>query len=259
MDINDSFGFKSSFQFVPEKRYPLSPQLFAATRTRGFELNVHDLNHDGYLFQSRKEFERRAPIINRYAREFQSRGFRAGAMYRQQEWLDALDFSYDLSVPNVAHLEPQRGGCCTVMPYFVGKMVELPLTTTQDYSLFHIIGDYSIALWKKQIDLLLAHNGLITILTHPDYLIEGRARAVYSDLLRYLQQLRADGRVWAALPGQVDSWWRKRNQMTLVQDGNIWRVEGDGCERASVAFAALENDRVVYRVSGQGVEAAAAV
>jgi hypothetical protein len=47
--------------------------------------------------------------------------------------------------------------------------------------------------------------------------------------------------------------------MTLIQDGKTWRVEGDGCERATVAFAALENDRVVYRVSGQSVKAAAAV
>ena len=62
-------------------------------------------------------------------------------MYREQQWFDAFEFSYDMSVPNVAHLEPQRGGCCTVMPYFVGDILELPLTTTQDYSLFHILGD----------------------------------------------------------------------------------------------------------------------
>ena len=67
-------------------------------------------------------------------------------MYREQEWFDAFEFSYDMSVPNAAHLEPQRGGCCTVMPYFVGDLLELPLTTTQDYSLFHILGDYSISL-----------------------------------------------------------------------------------------------------------------
>ena len=75
-------------------------------------------------------------------------------MYREQEWFDAFDFSFDMSVPNVAHLEPQRGGCCTVMPYFIGDVLELPLTTTQDYSLFHILGDYSTTLWKRQIRLI---------------------------------------------------------------------------------------------------------
>ena len=110
-------------------------------------------------------------------------------MYREQSWFDALEVSYDMSVPNVAHLEPQRGGCCTVMPYFIGDILELPLTTIQDYSLFHILGDYSIALWKKQIDLLIAGNGLVTLLAHPDYLIEKRAEAVYRDLLAHVRQL----------------------------------------------------------------------
>ena len=32
-----------------------------------------------------------------------------------------LDFSFDMSIPNVAHLDPQRGGCCTIMPYFIGN------------------------------------------------------------------------------------------------------------------------------------------
>ncbi|HVB59215.1 MAG TPA: hypothetical protein VNE63_22650, partial [Candidatus Acidoferrales bacterium] len=91
------------------------------------------------------------------------------------DWYDAFEFSYDMSVPNVAHLEPQRGGCCTVMPYFVGKILELPLTTIQDYSLFHILGDYSIDLWKQQIDLIMQRNGPVSFITHPDYLREKRA------------------------------------------------------------------------------------
>ena len=60
------------------------------------------------------------------------------------------DFAYDMSVPNVAHLDPQRGGCCTVMPYFIGKILEIPVTDVQDYTLFNILEDFSIELWKKQ-------------------------------------------------------------------------------------------------------------
>ncbi len=90
-------------------------------------------------------------------------------MYREQEWFDAFDFSYDMSVPNVAHLEPQRGGCCTVMPYFIGTILELPLTTTQDYSLFHILGDYSIASWKRQLARSWRQRPG-QFIAHPDYL-----------------------------------------------------------------------------------------
>ena len=79
------------------------------------------------LFANEDTFMQRVVAINRYGEQWGSTGFRAGIMYRNQEWFHALDFEYDMSVPNVAHLEPQRGGCCTVMPYFIGNLVELPL------------------------------------------------------------------------------------------------------------------------------------
>lgn len=139
MDINDEYGLKASFQVVPERRYDGTEALCSSIRARGFEVNVHDLNHDGHLFDNRKRFEERVARVNQYARAFGSRGFRAAAMYRNQSWFDKLEFAYDMSVPNVAHLEPQRGGCCTVMPYIIGDLVELPLTTIQDYSLFNIL------------------------------------------------------------------------------------------------------------------------
>lgn len=250
MDLDDEYGIKASFQVVPEQRYATSQPLYASMRSRGFEVNVHDLSHDGRLFQDRKQFVTRAAQINQYARQFQSRGFRSAAMYRNQDWLSDLEFSYDMSVPNVAHLEPQRGGCCTVMPYFIGNIVELPLTTMQDYSLFHIVGDYSTAFWQKQIDTILAQNGLVTLLAHPDYLIEPRPRDVYAQLLAHIRQLRDDGRLWMALPGDVERWWRSRHAMTVVRDGGSWRIEGPGSERARLAWATLDDDRLVYEPEG---------
>jgi hypothetical protein len=246
MSLDESFGIRSAFQVVPEERGATSQDLIDEFRARGFEVNVHDLNHDGYLFSDRARFLKRAAQINRYVRELGSRGFRSGAMYREQQWFDAFEFSYDMSVPNAAHLEPQRGGCCTVMPYFVGKILELPLTTIQDYSLFHILGEYSISLWKAQIDLIRSMNGFISFITHPDYLLESRARAVYVELLGHLKHLRDHAGVWLALPGEVDQWWRDRNEMTLVRRGDAWRIQGPSCDRARVAYATLDGDGVAY-------------
>src|SRR5207253_3609423 len=143
-------------------------------------------------------FLQRAKKINECVKKFGARGFRAGVMYRNLDWYDAYEFSYDMSVPNVAHLEPQRGGCCTVMPFFVGKILELPLTTTQDYSLFQILRDYSIGLWKKQIDLIGEKHGLISFIIHPDYIIEQKAQNTYKSLLEHLARLRSDGKTWIA-------------------------------------------------------------
>jgi hypothetical protein len=257
MDLDDSVGIKSSFQFVPAAESAASSMtVLEAARGRGFEVNLHDLSHDGSLFLEQGRFLARADQINRYARAIQCRGFRSGAMYRRQDWFSAFEFSYDMSVPNVAHLEPQRGGCCTVMPYFVGDILELPLTTTQDYSLFHILGDYSIALWKEQIARVMERNGLISFIAHPDYLVEKRARGVYLELLAHLSELRARKQTWVALPADIDRWWRSRQAMSLVPDGGSWRIVGHGRERARIAYATVEGGHVTYEVESsqpQGV------
>jgi hypothetical protein len=246
MNIDDSYEMKSAFQLVPEGREDAWRQTAGRLRRRGFEVNLHDLNHDGRLFADRKEFLRRAERINRYAREFGCEGFRSAVMYRDQEWFDAFDFRYDMSVPNAAHLEPQRGGCCTVMPYFVGNILELPLTTAQDYTLFHILNDYSTTLWRRQIDHIRQHHGLISVITHPDYLIGQRERDVYAELLQHLGDLRERHGLWVALPGDVNRWWRNRRTMKLVRAGDGWRIEGPDSHRARVAYATLDDGRLTY-------------
>jgi hypothetical protein len=249
MDLDEAFGFKAAFQVIPEERGHVESGLVERLRARGFEVNLHDFNHDGYLFQDKTLFAERAALLNRHARILDCKGFRSGAMYREQTWYGAFEFSYDMSVPNAAHLEPQRGGCCTVMPYFVGRILELPLTTIQDYSLFHILGDYSTALWRRQIDRILANHGLVTLLTHPDYLIDKRARDVYTELLTELSRLRDEEGLWVALPSAVDEWWRSRQKMSLVREAGSWRVIGPGSERARVAYAELSGDSVVFRLA----------
>jgi len=253
MDIDESHGFRASIQVIPEKRYEVPDEYVSCIRGRGFEFNVHDLNHDGNLYRDHEEFLRRAQKINEYVHKYSARGFRSGAMYRNLDWYDAFEFSYDMSVPNVAHLEPQRGGCCTVMPYFVGNILEMPLTTCQDYSLFHILNDYSLDVWKEQIDLIRAKNGLMSFIAHPDYLIASRERKTYEKLLEYLRQMIDREKIWAALPGEVDRWWRARSQMKLVKGTNDWEVEGPGRERARVAYAVLDGNRLKYEVSRAGI------
>jgi hypothetical protein len=253
MDLDDEFGVKSSFQIVPEERYPVPVALLDLIRRRQCEVNVHGLNHDGYLLRDEPSFQKKATLINRYVQQYGAEGFRSPCMYRNLDYFQHLDISYDMSVPNVAHLEPQRGGCCTVFPYFVGNFLELPLTTIQDYSLFHILRDYSIELWKKQIDLIAARHGLISFIVHPDYIASEKSRSVYKELLAYLAKQREERGFWLARPGEMNRWWRERSAMKLVAENGQWRIQGPGSERARIAFASLKGDRIVYRI-GQSVE-----
>jgi hypothetical protein len=247
MDIDDFYGVKSSFQLIPEERYELRPDLLETMRSRGFEINVHDINHDGSLFRDRKEFLKRVARINSYGKQFAAVGYRSGALYRNLDWYDSFDYSYDMSVPSVGHLDPQAGGCCTTKPYFIGKMLEIPVAATQDYTLFHILKQYSTELWERQIEMVQEQNGMMSFIVHPDYLIERRARKVYVSLLHLLKTLRSQANVWTALPRDVNDWWRKRDQMKLVRSGNQWRIEGPESHRARVAYATLDGDKVIYR------------
>jgi hypothetical protein len=250
MDLADSFAIKSSFQIVPERRYPVTESFLEAIRDRGFEINIHDLNHDGLLFGDRERFLRRADRINHYTRQFGARGFRSAMLYRNTDWFDALDVSYDMSIPNVALMDPQPGGCCTVFPFFVNEILEIPVTATQDYTLFHILNDYSTRLWKEQIALIRKQNGLVSFIIHPDYIGDERAQSVYVDLLRCLTELRSQGETWIALPREVDTWWRLRSQMDLVNVAGSWQIRGEGSERATLAYAVLNNDALTYEIAG---------
>jgi hypothetical protein len=248
IEIDDSFGVKASFQIVPEERYVVPSHLIDTIRNRGCEVALQDLNHDGRLFDNKEKFVRRAAIVNRYAKEYKAKGFRAGALYRKPDWYESLDLSFDMSMPNVAHLDPQRGGCCTVMPYFIGKILEIPVTTTQDYALFHILNERSIDLWRSQIELILKKNGLASFIIHPDYILEQETRSVYEKLLSHLKDLRSRTDIWFALPGEIDSWWRTRSQLRVERCGESWRIEGEGAELATLAYAKNVDGTLVYEL-----------
>jgi hypothetical protein len=248
MNVDEAFGIKASFQIVPEERYEISEAFIQTIRDRGFEINVQDLNHDGHLYRNPEEFRRRAKKINKFAKDHGISGFRAAVLYRNLDWHDALHFSFDMSVPNVAHLDPQKGGCCTVMPYFCGETVEIPVTTTQDYMLFHLLNEHSLDLWKEQINFIVAKNGLVSFIVHPDYVIEQKARALYRDLLALLCELQQEQKIWVALPGEIDRWWRARRDMRIVGDDSNWRIVGEGAERARLAFAQIVGDGLKYEI-----------
>ena len=135
-----------------------------------------------------------------------------------------------------------------MFPYFIGHILELPLTTTQDYALFHLLRNTSLELWEEQIRLIREKHGLIHILVHPDYILEEREQGVYLALLSYLDRLRRTEHVWITTPTQLNKWWRERNKLTLIHDVTQWRIAGDGCDRACLAYARLEGDTVRYEI-----------
>jgi hypothetical protein len=92
----------------------------------------------------------------------------------------------------------------------------------------------------------MEQHGLVSFIVHPDYITKAREWNVYKLLLAHLAQLRDEQNLWIPMPGEVDRWWRQRAKMTIVEDQHGVRIEGEGCERARVAYASEMNGRLVY-------------
>lgn len=217
MELEEQYGFRSSFNFVPEGEYQVKPAFRQEVARRGFEVGVHDLHHDGSLFRNYQQFSAQAVRINDYLKNWDAVGFRAGFMFHNLDWQHQLGIRYDLSTFDTDPFEPQPDGARTIFPFWVAKngaaqggFLELPYTLTQDSTLFLLLQEKSIEVWKRKLDWVAEHGGMALVNVHPDYVnfadSTGSAfdfpSAFYAELLDYVQRKYA-GRYWHALPREV--------------------------------------------------------
>jgi len=208
-DLEEERGFRSSFNVVASE-YPVDHGVLRELRERGFEIGLHGLRHDHSLFSSRGAFERQLPALAVAAQSFDARGFRSPSTYRVHDWLGELPVAYDCSVPHSDPYEPSPGGCCSLWPYFIGSLVELPYTLPQDHTLFTVLRNRSIDVWLRQVDAITRRYGLIQCLSHPDrgYLADSEKRGFYAALLDALSERP---RLWKPLPYELALWWHERD------------------------------------------------
>jgi hypothetical protein len=208
-DLEEERGLRSSFNIVGA-HYPIDYGIVEELRGRGFEIGLHGLIHDRSLFSSREEFERQLPELRAAAERLGSVGFRSPATYRIPAWMQELPADYDSSVPFSDPYEPQPGGCCSIWPFMLGSIVELPYTMPQDHTLLTLLRQKSAQTWLAQMEAIVERFGLVECLTHPDrgHLGDPDKRAVYAAVL---DAVTANDRVWKALPHEVASWWRRRD------------------------------------------------
>lgn len=205
-DIDEQFGFRSAFYFVPE-RYPLDYDLIATLKERGFEVGIHGLKHDGKLFLSEKNFNKRVKKINDYLDQMGAVGFSSPLTHRNGLWLQQLNIEYDRSFFDKDNYEPMPGGVMSIWPYHLGKFIELPYTLPQDFTLTQIIGAQTPDIWIKKLKFIQKYHGMALLNSHPDYLKYKNTKEVYISFLEHVSKM--DG-YWHALPRDVARWWRSR-------------------------------------------------
>lgn len=230
IELERRYGFVSSWNFCAEW-YPIPDGLFEEIRAAGCEVGLHGILHDGKLFSDRATFEANLPKIAHYATTWNIAGFRSPATGRNAAWMHELPVEYDSSFPDCDPFEPQPGGCCSIMPFFFGDVVELPITLPQDHTVWEILRSPGIELWRRKTEWLRTHHGLVNIIVHPDYVVDQRRLDRYEAFLAYLAQ-HNDG--WHALPRDVARWWREREQLRI---GDRGQLAGRTAFDASVAYA----------------------
>jgi glycosyltransferase involved in cell wall biosynthesis len=209
-------GFRSSFNFIPEGEASIPREMRAELARKGFEVGVHDLQHDGKLFRNRKEFARKAKRINSYLSEWGSSGFRSAFMHHNLDWVHELEILYDSSTFDTDPFEPQPDGVNTVFPFWMpGRAtgrgyVELPYTLPQDSTLFLLLKESSPEIWKRKLDWIVECGGMALVNVHPDYISFDESTKTsrsfphthYQEFLEYIQEKYAN-LYWHALPRDV--------------------------------------------------------
>lgn len=231
--VERALGYRSSWNFVP-KRYDVDDAVVADLEEDGCEVGVHGLYHDGRDLGSLRLLRKRLPEMQAHARRWHATGFRSPATQRVWEWMPMLGFDYDSSYPDTDLFEPQPGGCCTWLPFLNGQLVELPITLSQDHTLFVILGQTDETAWVEKAELLRDRGGLALLNTHPDYMRDPERLRAYEAFLR---RFADDASAWRALPRDVASWWRRRAASHLELRDGAWCVVGPAAREAQVAYA----------------------
>ncbi len=227
-DLEEERGLRSSFNVVADW-YPIDWGIVRELQARGFEFGVHGVHHDRSMFSSRAAFESQQAAVREMAAKLGAVGFRSPATHRVIDWLADLPLAYDCSVPHSDPFEPQPGGCCSLWPFFLGDVVELPYTLPQDNTLFTLLGHRTVDLWGTQLERIESLSGLAQVLSHPDpgYLGDLSKRALY---VEFLDLVRERSELWTPLPREAADWWRVRDDANGSDDrialGTV-RIDGD--------------------------------
>ncbi|OGB61281.1 MAG: hypothetical protein A2Y94_09955 [Caldithrix sp. RBG_13_44_9] len=222
MLLEKELGFRSSFNFVPE-RYHIDDHAIHEIKANGFEVGVHGLKHDGKLYQSFEIFKERAYKINQYLSAWEAKGFRSPSMQHHLPWLHLLNIDYDASTFDTDPFEPQPDGIRKIFPFWYinnstdRNFIELPYTLPQDFTLFILMKENNIEIWKKKLDWIIKNGGMALLITHPDYINYDNSINVfdeyplqyYQDFLNYIQQ-KYSGLYWNPLPAELAKFWKTR-------------------------------------------------
>ncbi len=233
--IEKKYNFVSSWNVLANE-YKINFDKLEELKKENCEIGSHGYNHDGLLsFLPKEKIDSRIKYCMEIFKKFNIRGFRAPQLQKSEDMLAVINnyFEYDSSMADtdILSIVGMRCGCCSIFPYFIKNMVELPLTIPQDYRMIYTLrldDDQILDVWKKKIDFIIKSGGLVLINSHPDNHLSGSERGLrlYDKILNYISKQDS----YHDLPINIAKWWRERN---------LCKIEGKkiiGSKRAKIKF-----------------------
>jgi glycosyltransferase involved in cell wall biosynthesis len=253
---------------------------------------VHDLNHDGKLYDSPAGFRRKAERINGYLQRWGACGYRSGFMLRNLDWHHHLDVEYDATTFDTDPFEPQPQGAGTIFPFWYQRPthftpipsrtsaplnrgvspnghVALPYTLPQDSTLFLVLREPTPRIWLEKLDWVARQGGMALVNVHPDYLRfpdepvspSTFSSEHYATLLQHVRE-KHGSQVWHTLPHTVARWYRTQPQLRseLPRNPISAKVLTNGAKLAGrraavVVYSEYPSDTRVRRATEALVEA----
>jgi glycosyltransferase involved in cell wall biosynthesis/peptidoglycan/xylan/chitin deacetylase (PgdA/CDA1 family) len=266
-ELDARHGFRASFNFVPEGGYLVTDALREELERAGCEVGVHGLSHDGRMYFSKGRFAREVGRIREYVTEWGASGFRSPLMHHHMSWMHLLGTEYDASTFDTDPFEPMPDGAETIFPFWIrgedGRgLVELPYTLVQDFTLFKVLEERTVDIWKRKLDWVAERGGMALLNTHPDYMCMGGKHerdeypaALYEEFLEYATR-RYGGEYWHGTPREVARYYtsavpaESRNTRRRVCMITHSFYENDNRVRRYAETLAKRGDRVeVYALS----------
>ena len=219
-EMESLMGFRSAYYFVPED-YHVSKALRQKLMNSGFEIGLHGLTHDGKKYRNYQTFKTIAPKINKYLKDWGIVGYTSPSMLGNLRWISDLNVEYSCSSFDTDPFEPRPFGVATIFPFIMRNpsgsrsFVEIPYTLPQDHTLFNLLREKDISIWKRKLDWVAEKGGVVLLNTHPDYMffdnginqkMEYPSR-FFNEFLSYVSN-RYEGQFWNCLPKTLSHFWR---------------------------------------------------
>lgn len=214
LEIDKSFGFKACWNVVANL-IGSSPEPIEKLRSAGCEIGCHGYNHDNKLaFLPEEKMRLRLENCARYISRYRIKGFRSPSLLRSPELMQQLAhiFEFDSSWPDTDSFSEsgQPNGCCSIRPFFINGLLELPITMPMDVSMLFMgySEDEMLKTWLKKLSWIKQRQGmaLINVHCHRAFSLNTKVYDAYAKLLKTISE---DRDCWRATPEDIATHWRK--------------------------------------------------